>query len=79
MIEGADEAYDRDPEGISAAERINQHLPRDVRVLSVQRVNKKFTARRSCRDRTYEYYLPASEYVYAWARGFGLVLVLVLV
>eukprot|EP00967_Tisochrysis_lutea_P100332 scaffold149608_cov21-Tisochrysis_lutea.AAC.1 len=28
-------------------------------VLCVQRVNKKFTARRACKERTYTYYLPA--------------------
>ena len=31
-----------------------------VRVLSVQRVNRSFNARTSCRGRTYHYFLPAS-------------------
>eukprot|EP00775_Hariotina_reticulata_P003564 gene3564-3832_t len=55
-----DEDYDADPEGIRYARLINQHLPDDVRVLSVQKTNKSFNARRWCGSRTYEYYLPAA-------------------
>ncbi|KAF8062046.1 TMN7 [Scenedesmus sp. PABB004] len=56
-----DEAsYIGDPEGICYARAINAHLPRDVRVLCVQRTNKSFNARRWCGSRTYEYYLPAA-------------------
>ena len=35
-------------------------LGAQVRVLSVQRVNRSFNARNSCMGRTYHYYLPAS-------------------
>ena len=30
-----------------------------MQVFSVQRANKKFSARHNCQARTYEYYLPA--------------------
>ncbi|CAG9460537.1 unnamed protein product [Pedinophyceae sp. YPF-701] len=48
-----------DPEGLRAAARINAHLPGDIRVLSVQRVTKTWSARPSCTRRRYEYFLPA--------------------
>ena len=35
-------------------------LGAQVRVLSVQRVNRSFNARNSCLGRTYHYYLPAT-------------------
>lgn len=54
-----DDRWDTDPEGLELVEAINARLPPQVRVLSVQRVNKKFHARRFCFDRTYEYQLPA--------------------
>eukprot|EP00884_Botryococcus_braunii_P014325 jgi/Botrbrau1/22894/Bobra.0065s0047.1 len=41
------------------AEEINAHLPREVRVLSVQRANRSWNARTMCDGRTYHYYLPA--------------------
>lgn len=59
---GADEMFDTDHEGLSFAAMINEHLPPYVKVLSCSRVNKKFTARRSCNERTYEYYLPTSKH-----------------
>lgn len=60
VLENADDVFLSDPEGQSLAASLNTHLPPSVRVLSVQRVNKKFNARRACMERTYEYYLPAS-------------------
>lgn len=54
-----DDRWDSDPEGLLLVEQLNQRLPQAVRAFSVQRVNKKFHARRFCFDRTYEYYLPA--------------------
>ncbi len=45
---------------MTRAQAVNAHLPRDVRVLSCQRVNSGFSARERCGDRTYHYYLPAS-------------------
>lgn len=39
---------------------INEHLPRTVKVLSLQRVNKGFDARERCGERTYHYWLPIS-------------------
>jgi tRNA pseudouridine(38-40) synthase len=37
-----------------------RHLPDDVRVFSVQRVNSTFNARTMCTSRAYEYLLPAT-------------------
>ena len=45
---------------VYAPQGVNAHLPRDIRVLSCQRVNSGFSARERCGDRTYHYYLPAS-------------------
>ncbi|KAK9846471.1 hypothetical protein WJX81_004698 [Elliptochloris bilobata] len=54
------EDFQQDSEGLRLAQSINAHLPPEVRVLSVQRVNRSFNARNSCNSRTYHYYLPAS-------------------
>ncbi|GFR46264.1 hypothetical protein Agub_g7817 [Astrephomene gubernaculifera] len=59
VLLAGDERFDTDPEGLTLAAALNRRLPREVRVFSVQRVNKKFNARRFCFDRTYEYFLPA--------------------
>lgn len=52
------DAFEKDPEGIEIAERVNQHLPNDLNVSSVKRVSKSFRAREWCKSRTYEYYVP---------------------
>ncbi|KAJ9517195.1 hypothetical protein QJQ45_009046 [Haematococcus lacustris] len=57
VVQDADVVMEADKEGLGLATRINQHLPSSV--LAVQKVNKAFSARRSCITRTYEYYLPA--------------------
>ncbi len=49
-----------DPEGLTHADLINEHLPPHVRVLAVQKTNNKFNARHQAATRTYEYYLPSS-------------------
>ncbi|KAL3133971.1 hypothetical protein ABBQ32_008415 [Trebouxia sp. C0010 RCD-2024] len=53
-------SFTADPEGSQLASSINQHLPAEVRVLSVQRVNNGFNARGFCNNRTYHYYLPTT-------------------
>jgi tRNA U38,U39,U40 pseudouridine synthase TruA len=55
-----DASYQGDPEGLAHAQRISQHLPSSVRVMSAQRVNRKFNARHMCLERIYEYWLPQS-------------------
>lgn len=55
-----DSLFHDDPEGRAIAESINEHLPPVIRVLCVQKVNKKFNARHLCESRSYEYYLPCS-------------------
>jgi len=55
----APDRFDDDPEGLSVAAEINEHLPGAVRVFSVQRTNKGFSARTSCLRREYLYVLPA--------------------
>ena len=52
--------FDRDPEGLELAEKISAHLPPEIRVFSVQRVNDGFFARKACTSRTYSYYVPLS-------------------
>ncbi|KAK9918566.1 hypothetical protein WJX75_005011 [Coccomyxa subellipsoidea] len=52
------DSFETDPEGLSIAAEINKHLPRQVRVLSVQRTNQKFDARQICEGRVYSYFLP---------------------
>jgi tRNA pseudouridine(38-40) synthase len=42
-----------------ALARVCRHLPEDIRVFSVQRVNSKFNARSMCTSRVYEYLVPA--------------------
>jgi tRNA pseudouridine38-40 synthase len=59
-IQLEDARWDEDPEGIQIAAQINRHLPAQIRVFAVQRVNKKFNARHQADSRMYEYYLPAS-------------------
>ncbi|GLI59405.1 hypothetical protein VaNZ11_001288 [Volvox africanus] len=49
-----------DVEGLKLADSINQHLPPQIRVFTVQKTNKKFSARHRCEERVYQYYLPAS-------------------
>ncbi|GIL77371.1 hypothetical protein Vretifemale_6833, partial [Volvox reticuliferus] len=49
-----------DVEGLALADAINLHLPPQIRVFSVQKTNKKFSARHMCEERVYQYYLPAS-------------------
>jgi len=53
-------SFESDPEGIDLANQINSHLPRQLRVFSLQRAPKSFNARMLCDQRTYDYYLPAS-------------------
>eukprot|EP00208_Stichococcus_sp_RCC1054_P004074 CAMPEP_0206148292 /NCGR_PEP_ID=MMETSP1473-20131121/36198_1 /ASSEMBLY_ACC=CAM_ASM_001109 /TAXON_ID=1461547 /ORGANISM="Stichococcus sp, Strain RCC1054" /LENGTH=546 /DNA_ID=CAMNT_0053545583 /DNA_START=349 /DNA_END=1989 /DNA_ORIENTATION=- len=55
-----DHDFESDPEGLNMAQAINEHLPRAVKVLSLQRVNKGFDARERCGERTYHYWLPIS-------------------
>ena len=40
-------------------ERINQHLPEQIRILGIHRVVKGFDCRKSCDKRRYEYIFPA--------------------
>ena len=55
-----DSSQKQDTEGITIADQVNAHLPSMIRVLCVQKVNKKFNARHYCSSRSYEYYLPCS-------------------
>ena len=41
-----------------AVDKINEHLPRDIRVFGYQRVTGSFNAKDQCDARTYEYILP---------------------
>lgn len=59
-LECDSDAFNTDPDGIALAEGINAHLPPAIRVFSVQRVSKKFDARRECIRREYSYFLPTS-------------------
>lgn len=52
--------YDSDPEGIQFADQITKHLSPQLKVFSVQRVNKHFRARHLCTERSYRYYLPVA-------------------
>ncbi|KAG2440173.1 hypothetical protein HXX76_004286 [Chlamydomonas incerta] len=49
-----------DCEGLGLAASVNTHLPPQIRVFTVQKTNKKFSARHMCETRVYQYYLPAS-------------------
>ncbi|PNW84649.1 hypothetical protein CHLRE_03g152950v5 [Chlamydomonas reinhardtii] len=51
---------DGDCEGLALAEAVNTHLPPQIRVFTVQKTNKKFSARHMCEGRVYQYYLPVS-------------------
>ncbi|KAI3430436.1 hypothetical protein D9Q98_005031 [Chlorella vulgaris] len=53
-------AFEADPEGQQLTAAINAHLPPEVRLFSIQRVNKSWNARTECTRRSYRYYLPAS-------------------
>ncbi|KAK9814106.1 hypothetical protein WJX72_000771 [[Myrmecia] bisecta] len=59
-MECREDVFDGDPEGSSLAAAINEHLPAEIRVLAVQRVNNSFSGRAYCDQRSYSYYLPAS-------------------
>lgn len=41
-------------------EALNEHLPENIRVFSCTRVNKRFSARKNCVLREYEYFMPVS-------------------
>lgn len=43
---------------LSIKETINRHLPQDIRLWQVQRVNQNFNARKACGSRKYEYIIP---------------------
>lgn len=45
--------------GEEVSRTINEYLPENIRVWDVQRVNKKFNARKACGWRQYEYILPS--------------------
>jgi len=59
-LECCPDSFQTDPEGIAIAAEINKYLPTTIRIFSVQRVSKKFDARRECIRRTYHFYLPAA-------------------
>ncbi|KAL6075903.1 tRNA pseudouridine synthase 1 [Balamuthia mandrillaris] len=40
-------------------DRVNQQLPSDIRVLAIQKVGRGFDARANCKERHYEYLVPA--------------------
>jgi len=40
------------------AERLNAHLPEDIRVLSAVQATKTFSARHACVTRQYDYFIP---------------------
>ncbi|KAH7425692.1 hypothetical protein KP509_11G066600 [Ceratopteris richardii] len=46
--------------GIELADRINQYLPRTIKIFSIVPVGKSFDPRRGCRSRLYRYLLPAA-------------------
>lgn len=43
---------------LSIRETINKHLPQDIKVWQIQRVNQNFNARKACGSRKYEYIIP---------------------
>lgn len=53
------DSFETDPEGSAFAAAVNAHLPRDVRVLSAQRVPGGWCARSMCETREYEFHVPA--------------------
>jgi len=48
------------------AERINEHLPDDIRITAVQRVTKGFDAKNRCSHRTYSYFCPTICFSSCW-------------
>jgi tRNA U38,U39,U40 pseudouridine synthase TruA len=48
----------RTDKGVSAIERVNQHLPKDIRVFGYTRVTSNFNAKQMCDKRRYEYLVP---------------------
>ncbi|CAM9496113.1 unnamed protein product [Chrysoparadoxa australica] len=52
------ESFDADGISIPTMNRINKHLPDDLRLFSVTRVPGGFRGRRECTWREYEYYVP---------------------
>eukprot|EP00850_Spirogloea_muscicola_P010817 SM000065S20166 [mRNA] locus=s65:85997:89065:+ [translate_table: standard] len=54
------DAWVGDEDGARLAASINEHLSSSIRVFSVQPVNKSFSPRRACRERTYHYLIPAA-------------------
>lgn len=46
-------------DGIAVADKINEHLPKSIRIFGIVPVNKSFDPRRGCCSRTYHYLLPA--------------------
>ncbi|PRP79022.1 tRNA pseudouridine synthase, partial [Planoprotostelium fungivorum] len=53
------DTVNRDPAGLELSERINAHLPDDVRIAAALKVPRPFDGRRACVQRTYKYLLPA--------------------
>lgn len=47
-----------DPLGLGLAEAVNDYLPPDIRILSVQRAPWSFDARKACKSREYEFAVP---------------------
>jgi tRNA pseudouridine(38-40) synthase len=45
---------------LGLTEALNEHLPETIRVFSATKVNKKFSARKACVLREYEYFMPLS-------------------
>jgi len=52
--------HDTDPAGLTISDRINEHLPEDIRILAALKVPRPFDARYSCTERTYKYWVPAN-------------------
>ncbi len=65
------EVFESEPDGAPIVSGINEYLPDDVMVFSVQRVVKSFDARRECIRRYYEYYVPVSFLSLAKREGAG--------
>jgi tRNA pseudouridine38-40 synthase len=65
------DGFDADPDGAAIAAAVNAHLPPQIRVFSVQRVNNAWNAREECTRRSYIYHLPASALGLAMDGGEG--------
>ncbi|KAI5079597.1 hypothetical protein GOP47_0005076 [Adiantum capillus-veneris] len=59
-IEVNPEAWGCNDDGIGFADKINQYLPRTIKIFGIAPVNKSFDPRRGCRTRTYRYLLPSA-------------------